>query len=137
MGSPWWLVRMTARRLGNTPLAASPTRDAGRWARRAAWALCLTPAMLAILAGCDDGKGVAPPARPPVRPGKGVIVGTVTLAGPVPVMRELGAGPCHPGAGTISVKDESVVADDAGRLANVVVYVKDGPPVDVPAGGPV
>lgn len=89
-----------------------------------------------LLVGCDR-HADAPPPRPTVPAGKGVIAGTVTLAGPIPAMREIASGPCHPGGGKASVTDESVVADDAGRLANVVVYVKDGPPVDVPAGAAV
>lgn len=60
-----------------------------------------------------------------------MIAGTVTLAGKVPEMREIPNSACHPGGSL--VREEMVVADDAGHLANVVVYVKDGPPVDVPA----
>ena len=33
--------------------------------------------------------------------------------------------------------DESVVVDDQGNLANVVVSIEDAPNVDVPIGGPV
>jgi plastocyanin len=87
-------------------------------------------------AGCDRGNGassVAPP-RATVPAGKGVIVGTVVLAGRAPEMREIPNSACHPGGPL--VREESVVADDSGRLANVVVYLRDGPPVDVPMAAP-
>ena len=42
-------------------------------------------------------------------------------------MREIPNSACHPGGPL--VREESVVVDDGGRLANVVVYLKDGPPV--------
>lgn len=82
-----------------------------------------------VLAGCSEPP--APPARPSVPAGKGVIVGTVTLAGPAPVMREIPNSACH--AGGALLKDETVVADGAGRLANVVVAIENGPNVDVPS----
>src|SRR4051812_4230079 len=94
------------------------------------WACVLS---LALLAGCGERNTTPVTVRPPVPPGKGVIAGTVTLASKPPVMREVPNSACHPGGPP--VREESVVADDEGRLANVVVYLKDGPPVDVPAGG--
>jgi plastocyanin len=96
----------------------------------------LLPAV--IVAGCDRGNGngasLVAQSRPAVPAGAGVIAGTVELAGKAPEMREIPNSACHPGGPL--VRDESVVADDGGRLANVVVYLKDGPPVDVPAAGP-
>jgi len=88
--------------------------------------------------GCDRGGGKtsAPASRPTVAAGTGVIAGTVVLAGRAPEMREIPNSACHPGGPL--VREESVVVDDGGnRLANVVVYLKDGPPVDMPAGSPV
>jgi hypothetical protein len=89
-----------------------------------------------IGAGCDRGSGTtsAPASRPTVPAGKGVIAGTVVLAGRAPEMREIPNSACHPGGPL--VREESVVVDDGGRLANVVVYLKDGPPVDVPMAPP-
>jgi len=91
------------------------------------------PAML--VAGCDRGNvASAPAARPAVPAGKGVIEGTVVLAGRAPEMREIPNSACRPGGPL--VREESVVVDDGNHLANVVVYLKDGPPVDVPTVPP-
>ena len=92
------------------------------------------PSALALvvlaLAGCS-GEDPAPAPRPPVPPGNGVITGTVTLSGKVSEMREIPNSSCH--GGGANVREETIVSDAAGRLANVVVYLKDGPPVSVPA----
>jgi len=93
--------------------------------------------LLGLLAGgCDRGNAAssAPPPRPAVPAGTGVIAGTVVLAGTAPEMREIPNSACHPSAPL--VREESVVVDDGNHLANVVVYLKDGPPVDVPAAAP-
>jgi hypothetical protein len=46
-------------------------------------------------------------------------------------MRDIPNSACHPGGSL--VKDESIVTDAAGHLANAIVYLKDGPPIDLPA----
>ena len=86
-----------------------------------------------VLAGCDDRpkkSGAAADkkpraAGPSAAGGFGKISGRVTLRGQPPAMRELNPGSCHPGAPP--VYDESIVVDDAGRLANVVVFLREAP----------
>ena len=77
--------------------------------------------------GCDRKTTPATPAATgPVRTGTAIIRGTVSLAGPVPVMAMIPNQPCHSGAPAL--KDESIVADSSGRLQNVIVYIEDAPP---------
>jgi plastocyanin len=64
--------------------------------------------------------------------GTGVIHGVVTFNGTPPEGEDVEGSRCHPGAETIHVAP--VVVGDAGRLKDVMVYVKD--PSTVPAGVP-
>lgn len=117
------------------PLVASrrPRRGGGAGIAAVAPAGWLaTLALLTVCAtGCDRGETAIAPPRPVVPAGPGVLTGTVRLLGPVPKRQVLTTADCHTGGPPIT--DESVVADDAGRLKNVVVYVKDGPPIAAPA----
>jgi plastocyanin len=90
-------------------------------------------ALLGVLpdvAGCDRqapaAKDVEPHAAgPSAAGGFGTIRGTVSLRGEPPIMREIPNQPCHRGA--TPILEETVVADEQGRLANVVVYLREGP----------
>jgi len=77
-------------------------------------------------AGCDsrdDAAKAQVSAVPAVKPGDGVVRGTVTFAGTAPEMAEIANVPCHDGAPPL--KEETVVVDPATKgLANVVVYLK-------------
>ena len=66
-------------------------------------------------------------AKPTVPPGDGVVTGVVKYVGTPPTPETMGEGECCPGAPPI--QDESVVVNRDGSLRNVVVYVKNGPPV--------
>jgi plastocyanin len=91
-----------------------------------------------IAVGCGDdsakshGAGSAKPqaAGPSAGGGVGQIRGTVSLKGEPPEMRDIPNHPCHPGA--TPLREEMVVADDQGRLANVVVFLREAPKL---AGG--
>lgn len=103
--------------------------------------LVATLLVLALAAaGCDDRtNGLAPDAGslpraagPAPAGGKGTIRGAVSLVGQPPEMQEIANDACH--AGATPIREESVVADDQGRLANVVVFLREAP---APApGGP-
>ncbi len=86
-------------------------------------------------AGCGAGAENAKPAKPraagpSASGGVGVIRGTVSLKGEAPEMREIPNQPCH--AGATPAREETVVADEQGRLANVVVFVREAPAANVP-----
>jgi plastocyanin len=49
----------------------------------------------------------------------------VSLKGEPPVMAEIPNQPCH--AGATPIREETVVADEQGRLANVVVFLVEAP----------
>jgi plastocyanin len=66
------------------------------------------------------------PVRAIVPAGNGVVRGSVKFAGPKPPVTVIGTV-CCPGA--VPAVDESTVVNDDGTLANVVVYVKNGPNV--------
>lgn len=80
------------------------------------------------------------PAQPATRvvttgpAGAGVIRGVVSFNGTPPEGEDVEGSRCHPGAATIHVAP--VVVDRAGRLKDVMVYVKDpaAVPGDAPAG---
>jgi hypothetical protein len=55
-----------------------------------------------------------------------VIRGAVTLTGSAPEMAVIPNQPCH--AGAPELRDETVVADAAGHLQNVIVYLENPPP---------
>lgn len=86
--------------------------------------------------GCDrkPQRQTASAPSGPVRTGTGVIRGTVTLSGKPPEMATIPNQPCHAGAGPL--KDESVVADAAGHVRNVIVYLEDAPPAPAAADLP-
>lgn len=56
------------------------------------------------------------------------------LAGKPPVMATIPNKPCHPGAPPL--KEQRVVTDGSGHLANVVVYLEDAPAAAPAAGLP-
>jgi plastocyanin len=85
------------------------------------------------LVGCKEGSAVKPgddsakprAAGPSAAGGKGVIRGAVSLKGEPPEMREIANQPCH--ARATPLREETVVADDRGHLANVVVFLREAP----------
>jgi plastocyanin len=86
-------------------------------------------------AGCNEGSTSKPAAGEASKPraagpsatgGVGTIRGVVSLKGEPPVMREIANQPCH--AGATPLHEETVVADEKGRLANVVVFLREAPP---------
>ena len=89
---------------------------------RFAWVL------LALLVGCDRPAAVLP-ARPTVPPGPGVVSGIVRFSGPALTDAPL-EGDCCPGVPRPA--DEAVVVNANGSLANVTVYIDDGPNVAGP-----
>jgi plastocyanin len=90
---------------------------------------------LACVTGCDDASshGKADPsgtpraAGPSAGGGRGTVRGTVTLVGEPPEMQEIANDACH--AGATPIREETVVADERGRLANVVVFLREAPAV--------
>lgn len=101
---------------------------------RKSWRLFITIA-LACMIGCDDGSrtgnvdpgGTPRAAGPSAGGGRGTVRGTVTLVGEPPEMQEIANDSCHKGA--TPIREETVVADDRGRLANVVVFLREAPAV--------
>ncbi len=79
--------------------------------------------LLAALIGCDR-PPAAPAARPTVAPGGGVVTGLVRFSGPRPTV-DAPQGECCPGVPRPA--DDAVVVSPDGTLADVTVYVKDGP----------
>jgi plastocyanin len=69
-------------------------------------------------------------AGPSAGGGFGTVRGTVSLRGEPPIMREIANQPCHPGA--TPLREETVVADEKGRLANVVVFLHEAPTTPSP-----
>jgi plastocyanin len=91
-------------------------------------AAVLAIALACAVSGCDSeskhsGKSTPRAAGPGAAGGIGAIRGTVTLKAEPPAMRELNSGSCHPGAKP--VYDETVVVDAGGKLANVVVFLRE------------
>jgi plastocyanin len=86
-----------------------------------------------VLTGCDgssngdapDAGSVPRAAGPSPDGGKGTIRGTASLVGQPPEMQEIANASCH--AGATPMREETVVADERGRLANVVVFLRDAP----------
>jgi plastocyanin len=66
--------------------------------------------------------------------GIGSIRGTVSLRGKPPEMREIDNRACH--AGATPLREETVVADEKGRLANVVVFLREAPTATAPLPAP-
>jgi plastocyanin len=86
------------------------------------------------LVGCKEGPAAKPGGAESAKPraagpsaagGKGVIRGVVSLKGEPPEMREIANQPCH--AGATPLREETVVTDDHGHLANVVVFLREAP----------
>ncbi len=80
-----------------------------------------------LLAGC--GRAAPPTVVPTVPPGPGVVSGTVRFSGPRPAV-EVPDGECCPGVPRPA--DEAVVVNPDRTLANVTVYVRNGPNVAGP-----
>jgi plastocyanin len=83
---------------------------------------------LALVAGCEKRDRNRVSSRPAPVFGSGTIRGTVKFIGTPPPREEFPNKPCHPGAGPL--KDETVVVNDDGTLANVFVYLADAPASD-------
>ena len=96
-----------------------------------------------LLTGCSDDPRRSPSAEsakpraagPSAAGGTGAVRGTVSLRGEPPVMREIANQPCHPGA--TPLREETVVADERGGLANVVVFLREAPAQAAGAGATV
>jgi hypothetical protein len=91
--------------------------------------LLSAPVLAIALIGCEREKGISPTratTQASYRSGTAIIRGAVTLAGKPPVMATIPNQPCHEGAQPL--KEETVVANDAGHLQNVIVYLEDAPP---------
>lgn len=117
--SPFWIVFRMRRRL-------HPTAACG-FALRLGLALC--PAFLTTT-GCKK-SAVPITAKPVVPAGTATIRGSVSFAGVAPELKPIPGATCHK-----DVKpafDNALVVDAAGKVQNVIVYLKDGPNVDLPA----
>jgi len=92
--------------------------------------IILSVAALAGVVSCNRNSPAtskpAPESTGPVRTGTATVQGAVILSGPLPMLLLLPNQPCH--AGGKPLVDESVVADSAGHLQNVIVYLEDAPP---------
>ncbi len=86
-------------------------------------------AITSALAGCDHPQAAS--SRPPVTPGTAILRGTVRFIGTAPTPQPIG-GNCCPGSPP--VLDESLRVNPNGTLKNVVIFIKDGPNLDL---GPV
>jgi plastocyanin len=85
--------------------------------------------------GCDDSRDAtrrrsAATPRATVAPGNGMVRGVVSFKGTVPEGEEVAGAKCHAAAGPITVSP--VTVSPAGRLKDVVVYVKDAAPTAGP-----
>jgi len=83
----------------------------------------------AALVACDsrEDSTAAPPRGQPVY-GSGAVKGSVKFIGTPPVMADIANQPCHAEAGPL--KEETVVVNENGTLANVFVYLADVPASD-------
>ena len=90
--------------------------------------ILIASGLLLALGGCDRAapKQSAAPTTGPARTGTGIVRGIVTLSGSAPEMATIPNQPCH--AGAPSLREETVVADAAGDLQNVIVYLENPPP---------
>jgi plastocyanin len=86
------------------------------------WALLLT--VCALWMGACDHAANPPATKPVVAAGVGIIRGTVHYQGPPVTPKVIGTA-CCPGASPAT--DETVMIDPAGGLANVVVWIENGP----------
>jgi Carboxypeptidase regulatory-like domain len=78
----------------------------------------------------DMGAGGGPSSSGGAPPGKGVIKGKLMYTGAKPALKSLGGPPCH--AGAPAVLEDWLLVNDKNELANVVVYLKEPPAVDMP-----
>jgi plastocyanin len=78
------------------------------------------------IAACD--RSAVPRRRPATVYGSGTIRGMVKFIGTPPPREEIPNKPCHEGAGPL--KDETVVVNENGTLANVFVYLANAPASD-------
>ncbi len=85
--------------------------------------VCLT------LTSCDSKPRT--PVAPPIVWGNGSVTGTIRLIGTPPTMRDIPNRPCH--AGAPPLKEENVVVDSSGGLANVFVSIEGVPAGDCSA----
>ena len=90
---------------------------------------------IACATGCDgkdaataNGSAAATPSRVKPTFGTGSIRGIVKFVGTPPPRASISNQPCHEGAAPL--KDETVVVNADGTLANVFVYLADAPPSD-------
>jgi hypothetical protein len=67
-------------------------------------------------------------------PGKGVIKGKLLYTGPKPPLKQVGGSSCHGSAPT--VPEDWLIVSDKNELANVVIYLKEPPAVDMPPPPP-
>ena len=79
-------------------------------------------ALLVATISCDRGDAATAPKSPPTRLGKGIVSGTVFFRGQAPAPERVDGSSCHAGGQPIEVR--AVEADDAGRLRDVVVFLK-------------
>jgi plastocyanin len=90
---------------------------------------CVALVMILGISGAGCRKDPELPARPAAAAGTGTIRGVVKFEGGVSQARQITEAQCHPGAKP--VYDDSLVVDADGGLRNVVVYVLDGPNVQL------
>jgi hypothetical protein len=83
------------------------------------------------MTGCGK-QAAAPPVKPTVAQGTGIIRGIVKFIGTPPPMKIIG-GECTPGS--TPAPDESLLVNPDGTMRNVVVFIKDGPNVAGPPPG--
>lgn len=98
--------------------------------------LCLFPGILLVLVvgAFSCGPGTTPGSQTPRVPAKsingpGIVQGRVFIQNPPPLLPPLKNEPCCEGA-PATVPDESMVLNDNGTLANVVVFIEGGPKAD-------
>jgi plastocyanin len=86
--------------------------------------LLLSIVIGALLCGCGRDENESPAAPPRALPtyGSGTVSGSVKFVGTPPPRAEIVNQPCHAGAET-PLKDETVVVNANGTLANVFVYL--------------
>jgi plastocyanin len=102
----------------------------------------LVAVWLVVAVGCDDGatsrdatrRRTAATTQAAAATGNGIVRGIVSFKGTAPEGEEIAAGKCH--ASSPATTASPVVVSAAGRLKDVVVYVKDAAPADVPMPGP-
>jgi plastocyanin len=103
--------------------------------------LILALAAATLIAGCNDrsdsksNSSKPRAAGPSAAGGIGSVHGTVSLRGEPPAMREIDNHSCHPGA--TPLREETVVAGENGKLANVVVFLREAPMSSGAAATPV